>query len=313
MPRVIVDAANDITKAATASGLLLERVTKRYDYFDDETKDRVSDQYPHIIYKQVFDGQILWFIVDQLRKTAEVEKKMFDVLIISPTRDQARRIVEAIKGQGLKNITFDKKQDGRRSSLQEAVRVLLQNKDSNLGWRLAARALMDDKTFAKALTESAFDKVVPFCNHLSSELKKQVRSILTVMRAIRDNKTVDKKRVAEIARQVGLDQHEMSMDALKDQVAEVTTSGGVSSVRGIPIKATTVQSSKGLAADYVFITHFDDFWFIGNKNKKKVSDRDVCCFLVALTRAKKKLFLVSAKEIDPLFLKWIKPERIERL
>jgi superfamily I DNA/RNA helicase len=75
---------------------------------------------------------------------------------------------------------------------------------------------------------------------------------------------------------------------------------------------TTVQSSKGLAADLVFIVHFDDQYFIRDKDKTKVSDQDVCNFLVALTRARKKIVLVSSPKKDPIFLTWIDKSRVNR-
>ena len=34
--------------------------------------------------------------------------------------------------------------------------------------------------------------------------------------------------------------------------------------------------------------------------------------LVSLTRAKSKVFLISSRKEDPVFLQWIKKERIER-
>ena len=66
--------------------------------------------------------------------------------------------------------------------------------------------------------------------------------------------------------------------------------------RKTSIVLTTIQSSKGLDADYVFITHFDDQYIVRDKSKNKISDQDVCSFLVALTRAKRKVFLLSTKK-----------------
>ena len=80
-------------------------------------------------------------------------------------------------------------------------------------------------------------------------------------------------------------------------------------IRKIPIKSTTIQSSKGLSADYVFITHFDDRYFI--KNNGNISDKDIRNLLVALTRAKKKVFLISSNTTKrPTFLGWINADRI---
>ena len=84
-------------------------------------------------------------------------------------------------------------------------------------------------------------------------------------------------------------------------------------IRKIDITATTIQRSKGLAADYVFITHFDDQFFIKAKDKNMVDDQDICNFLVALTRARKKVFLISSDKTKkkPVFFHWIDKNRIQ--
>jgi superfamily I DNA/RNA helicase len=106
--------------------------------------------------------------------------------------------------------------------------------------------------------------------------------------------------------------HEIAQNQLKDELINDGLRSGNPGLRKIPIKATTIQSSKGLSADYVFITHFDDQYFIKNKDQLTISDQDICNFLVALTRAKKKVFLISSNtKKQPTFLKWINQDRIE--
>ena len=78
--------------------------------------------------------------------------------------------------------------------------------------------------------------------------------------------------------------------------------------------ATIIQSSKGLAAEYVFITHFDDQYFIKHKDKTQICDRDICNFLVALTRARRKVFLISSDtNKSPVFRNWIHEDRVEKI
>ena len=93
------------------------------------------------------------------------------------------------------------------------------------------------------------------------------------------------------------------MDTSKNRLAEP-------GIRRTPIEVTTFQSSKGLAADYVFIAYFDDKFCLRDKDEG-VSDQDVCSFLVALTRARRGAFLLSTdKRCDPTFLSWIDKKRI---
>jgi superfamily I DNA and/or RNA helicase len=43
-----------------------------------------------------------------------------------------------------------------------------------------------------------------------------------------------------------------------------------------------------------------------------VGDKDVFNFLVALTRAKKKAFLISSKPAEPTLLGWIDADKLEK-
>jgi superfamily I DNA/RNA helicase len=129
---------------------------------------------------------------------------------------------------------------------------------------------------------------------------------------VRDGKEVDEKTLDETSRKIGVDFYGMAKDFLKDEIVSSSQRIRNPGIRKIPIKATTIESSKGLADEYVFITNFDDRHFIKDKDKKKISDKDICNFLVALTRARKKVFLISTDNKNtPTFLQWINPDRIE--
>ena len=53
-------------------------------------------------------------------------------------------------------------------------------------------------------------------------------------------------------------------DTIRDELlaGDVMLFSADRAIRQIPITLTTITSSKGLSADYVFITHFDDQHFI---------------------------------------------------
>ena len=138
--------------------------------------------------------------------------------------------------------------------------------------------------------------------------------MLKVLRAIKAGKAVPERDLDETLKKVGFDPYEMSKNILSNNIASGVKYLSYPGLKKTPIKATTIQSSKGLDADYVFITHFDDQYFIKNIDKKKITDRDICNFLVALTRARRGVFLISssARKV-PTFLKWIKEERIKKI
>jgi superfamily I DNA/RNA helicase len=309
--RVVVAAANDVISTALKNGHLKGRINKPYLYFDDLRKDRESEAYPNISYGAFFAAQIPWFIEQQLDQIAHDVKRLFSVLVISPTKTQSRTIVNALKAKGLENIRFAEKRERRELSLIDGLKLLLENRNGNLGWRIAAEHLLDQKDFESLLKTTDSDGAQPIGKTATAPLKREVAEMLKVLRAIREDEKIDREILAQLAVKIGFDPHEATREVIKDEIASSFQKIGKPSIRKIPVRATTIQSSKGLAAEYVFITHFDDQYFIKHKDKTQITDQDICNFLVALTRAKRKVFLISSDaKKTPTFLKWIHGDRI---
>ncbi len=304
--RVVVDAANDVVAAAMKNNLLTGRIAKPYQYFDDEEKDKESLRFSSISYAQKFAAQIPWFIGSQLAEVAASIKGTFSVLIISPTKVQSRTVAKALKRKGFRNVEFVEKDEERDPTLLDGLRVLLKDEKSNLGWRIAADFLMKRPDFKATLERSNREDAPPFCDLVSSECKKHAKRMLAVLRKVRDDKPIGEDDIG-LLEEIGIEPHKMTLDVLSDELNIGNQSVGNPGLRKLSIRATTIQGSKGLSADVVFITHFDDLYFL---SRPGTSDKDVCSFLVALTRARKKVFLISSQRKEPLFLKWISGDRI---
>jgi len=304
--RVIVGAANDIIEAAVKGGFLQGRIAKPYVYFDDEAKDKVSDRYPTISYGHLFAAQIPWFIRDQISKIALDLKSTFTVLIISPTKIQSRGLVTTLRDKGFEKIEYDEKRWAREPSLLDGLKILLADAKSNLGWRIVGKCLLEKKDFDSVLKETAKEKAKHVHELIGSECKLQVKELRAVLQQLKDDKPIDEDGIKAI-KKLGLDPYKRMRDSLAEEFDLESQGFAEAAVRKIPIRATTIESSKGLSADYVFITHFDDQYLI----KQSLTDKVICNFLVALTRARNKVFLISSKQTEPTFLKWIKKERIK--
>lgn len=312
--RVIVEATNDLINSAKKNGLLNGRIDKPYKYFEDEKKDKESDQNQKLIYKQTYATQIPWFIQQQIGEVAKEIRENFSVLIISPTKKQSKAIVESLREKGFGNISFADKNDSDEPSLMDGIKILLDDNKSNLGWRIVAKFFLNKTDFEKLIEETNQEGAKNIPDIFSKSVKKEVEAILKICKGARDGKAVDEEKLAQALKKAGFNPHEIIKDFLKDEISASSLRIGNPGLRKIPIKATTIQSSKGLAADVVFITHFDDQYFVKNKDKKKISDQDVCNFLVALTRARKKIFLISSnKNKEPAFLSWIDASRIDKI
>lgn len=312
--RVIVEATNDLIKSAKKNGLLNGRIDKPYEYFENEEKDKESDQSPKLIYKQSYAAQIPWFIQQQIGEVAKEIRGNFSVLIISPTKKQSKTIVGSLREKGFGNIEFAEKNDSDEPSLMDGIKILLEDNKSNLGWRIVAKFFLNKTDFEKLIKDTNQDGTKAISEIISKSTKKEVDAILKICRSARDGKVVDEEKLATALKKAGFNPHEIIKDFLKDEISASSLRIGNPGLRKIPIKATTIPSSKGLAADVVFITNFDDQYFVKNKDKKKISDQDVCNFIVALTRGRKKIFLISSnKNKEPTFLDWIDGSRIDKI
>jgi superfamily I DNA/RNA helicase len=309
--RVIVEAANDIIVRAQAKGLLLGRIEKPFHYFQDPEKDAVSDANPQIIYGRVFARQIPWFIVKHLTEITRQLRRKFTVLILSPTRIQSRTIYKALKFNGFQNVHFAEKTDTTSPSLLDGLKLLLVDSGCNLGWRIVSKELLDDADFECLLRQTeGQDEGKKLIQIVDPSLKRRVKRMLTDLRRVRDGKKLAEDHLSELLGQIGVDAHGPVTQSLRDELQPTNPRSVHPGIRNTFIVVTTIQSSKGLSADYVFITHIDDLYCVRDKDAG-MSDQDVCSFLVALTRARRKAYLLSTDNAQtPTFLTWIAKSRI---
>jgi superfamily I DNA/RNA helicase len=312
--RVIVEAANDIISMAEEMGFLKERIQKSYQYFEDEEKDKESSQYPRIVYSQKFSKQIPWFIEEQIKKISEDLKRKFTVLIISPTKIQSRDIVKALNKKGFQNIEFVEKKDSKEPTLIDGLKILLKERKDNLGWRIVTKHLLAEYDFISLISETNKQMAKSIIETISKNCKINVTNMVKTLRAIINDKKVNQDELEKILRHTGCDPYKNAKESIKSDILNSSQKLANPGLRKIIIKLTTIQSSKGLVAEYVFITHFNDQYFIRDKNKSKIIDQHICNLLGALTRAKRNLYLISSNfSKEPTFLNWITEKRIDRI
>jgi superfamily I DNA/RNA helicase len=133
--------------------------------------------------------------------------------------------------------------------------------------------------------------------------------MLAQVRNISKGRVIAEDDCKQVLRELGMDPLEIAKRSLRDKAEVNPITVGISGLRDLPIKVTTIPGAKGLSEDYVFIAHFDDRFFLDRKHG--VTDQNICNLLVALTRARKKMYLISCQQGEPKFLSWISKSRIE--
>jgi len=307
--KVIVGAVNDLIQGATKAGHLTGRVSKDFHYFDCESKDADSVRFPKIVHAQVYDKQMPWFVESQIAKLAKELRTKFSVLVICPTAGKCEAIAEGLRLKGFRNVDYAKRRDNTGVTVLDGLKILRDSKDSNLGWRIVAKGLLDENSFAALLKESDGNKAPRVRDLLSNEARKRVDQMLAVLRALEEDEPADLDIVHSL---LAPDKtpYDIGVEALSAKLEFDAPAGGIPGIRNVPIRVTTIQSSKGLAEDFVFLTHFDDRFYLSEQGTK-VTDLDLCKAVVAMTRAKRRLYLLSATEVKPTFLNWMTDSRFD--
>ena len=223
-----------------------------------------------------------------------------------------------LKKKGLGNIKTKERDNRKELTLLEGLCILLEKGESksNLGWRIIAKSLLKPNDFEALLQESHLDNARPIIELMELQSRKEAKQLLAIVRKVIDNKTpgVPADELDKVLKKNGLDPLEIRRSALLTEIGRTPRRSSHRLLNKISIHATTIQSSKGLAADYVFLTHFSDLFFIWDRDSKTITDLDICNLLVAITRARKKVFLMSSVDLpEPTFLDWIDPRRVERV
>jgi superfamily I DNA/RNA helicase len=308
--KVVVDAFNDIIENAKHKGYLKDRVNKPFICYEDEEKQLDSNRNSKIIVSHQFPLRIPWFIEREINNIARDTRNNFSVLIISPTRTQSLTIAKKLRAYGFSNIESKEKVVDKGPSLLEGLDILIRDKASNLGWRILAKYILKEIDFRDFLLKTNDDNPPKCIDLISNDKQKEVIKLLAIIRAIKNGKIPDNDKLDLIFEKLELSPYIITKDFIKNEFISMSQLPNNPAVRKIKIKSTTIQSSKGLSEDYVFLTYFDDQYLINNKDKKVITDRDICNFLVALTRARKKVYVIPSRVGDPTFLNWINKERI---
>lgn len=309
--KVVVDSVNDIVSEATKQGFLIRRVPKSYEYFSCPEKDKESTDEPQLIHKRLEDSQIAWFIAGEMDKIATEKRNKFEVLVISPYIAQCEKIGRALVGKGFTAVKYKTGDEGEISYI-DGLRMLTNCRvghKSNLGWRIASHFKLSAEAFADVLKGSTVEDPLPFRRMVPSDIREVIERDALLLKKIGDKQPVDAANLNTLLDSLSLDQDQIKMDYLRERLLSGRrASPGYPGIKKMPITGTTIQSSKGLSAEYVFITHFDQRYLPG---KYGITDQSICKVLVALTRARKKVWLISTTDDSSVFLSFIDKSRIK--
>ena len=118
----------------------------------------------------------------------------------------------------------------------------------------------------------------------------------------------------EIQKNLGIeDSEELGVDEANEDMA-------------VSIKITTINGSKGLSANYVFLVGINNTCLNGAKlagfpyDQNNPTDNEICQFIVGMTRTRKKCYLISNSRFGVVYnirksvlIDWIRSSRIDNI
>jgi superfamily I DNA/RNA helicase len=310
---VIIDAFHDVINFINKDGAKNGRIKKEYVcYLPEKQKDGDLNQ-KILLMKDTMPGEIPSKIRVALSEMLR-EQKVKSVLIIGESRSCGATLLDIAKklrGYGFKNIDHRELTERKftlKSWMVSGYKVLAKGANDVLGWRILLKDI--DATARKNLILKSYNKPDELAANLPDDFKEAHTNNATVLqkiltkspsevRGIADS-TIEKlfKKVVEVQKS----EREIFVDQLVAENKNLSRPLG-----SLDITVCSILGSKGLGADVVFVVGFDQ----GKLPSKKIpTDSEIYQFLVALTRAKKRIYLIhtGGKTISP-FINYLNSDR----
>ncbi|MDD5638576.1 MAG: AAA family ATPase [Candidatus Pacebacteria bacterium] len=305
-PEVIINSFHSVVNKAKEKGYLGKRVDKRFEYFPSEEKDKISNENPKIIVKkQIHQIAVAYNIEKEINNIFNPKEKDVSILVICSLKKQIPDLEKRLREKGFDNIQTTK--ENEREELVEGFSLLLKDKESNLGWRIVSKYILNDK-LCNVVKESHLKKEqVKFKDLLCAEDKKKIEIVLTILRKIINNKETSKEESEKIINCFGYNPNQIVIQKIRNKLDRSKFPKRVN--KNIPIKITTILGAKGFTSDYVFLVNFDDKYIL--EKGGKITDENICKFLVALTRARRRIYIYTSQTKLPTFVNWIDKDYIQ--
>ena len=296
-PQVIIDAFHNIVNHYTKEGELVGRINKEYVcYTPDKEFDSSLNQKIHLL-ENVPIGMIATKIKNELQSMVDAQK-VKSVLIVGESRTCKKILASVARGLhkfGFKNVkhqdihpnifTFD-------NQTLSAYKILSRDPDNTLAWRLLVRKIDDQEE--RDIILKGFEDPEIFINSMPEDFKKKHIFVANVLKRIlteSDSKIKGianssvKKLTEEIVEKKEGERAILIHQLIKDNKYISRP------LANLEITVCNILGSKGLGADVVFLIGFDDGKL--PMSNDKVESSEIYQMLVALTRAKKRMYLIN--------------------
>lgn len=315
---VIVDAVNNVIERAIANGNLSGRLDKRFACYLPG-KAAVSEAHPTIIHarcsveaaKSPYIGR---YVAEQIaaipsEDVAAARDGGYPTVLVIGSGEFVKPVYEHLLKR-FPNVEFARGA-GPELMLLEAYRLLARDPRSLLGWRIALE--LDPPEDVDELVTRVLEGNLEFADHLPTGFRERHLPHAEAISRLLDGEDIGAAEESALEAAAGLDieqiRAKLTLDHDVVEEADEETTGDDSDIQAPTIVCSTMVGAKGLSAEHVFIVGFNNEHF--PLHAESITDYEVCCLLVALSRTRTQCHIVSCdrwkgqKVQTSAFLDWL--------
>ncbi len=306
---VIVDATNDLIKNAQEKSLLGNRENSKkflYPKKRRDNKNEVSEKYPQIDFLSSVSGNKLIYKLAETIKEDIGKGEKGRILVLVP-HYLKQKVYEGLMKKKFNVVEFklfsdEKCKEIKHKILIETFGILAKRKTDNLALRKILSLYLTNNKIKNLIIKS-HKKQKLIWNCLDQDKRSDIESDIEIFKKVKRGKDElnkdELKRFSEVFN-------------LKNIISKMIKGFEPSTKGSMEIEMTTVMSSKGLSAEFVYYVGIDDRNIL-DRETSKINDYSICEFLVGITRAKKKLTLISLQDDNPKILDFIDKKYINKI
>lgn len=315
-PKVIVNAVNDIIKNAQLQNNFNDRIQKEFIAYEPSTQE-LNKNYPKLlVYNMASIDATATFLNHyiELIITSGLNRNNNnnDPLILIIGSNQYYNFLKDKLSDTSKYIKPRSNEKNEDLKISKGYELLMKDNKSNLGWRIV---LNNDKLRGhhsnKEIIEESFNG-----KNLVDILPAVYKTKHLELLALLSNKNMSLEENDKLKSVINNILDKELSDEIISHFIDKNISTSENSNISYPVHFVTYQGAKGLEADYVFIVGVNDDDIPSNPSD--IKDFEICEFIVALTRTRKKCVIMPIYYVDGTtkkpssFLRWLNDKDVER-
>lgn len=292
-PRAVVEATRSFIDSVKKHGGLKSRIDKKFlPYL--EGNEETNSRYPKIVSAQISNirgvSNFIKSAIEKIpdREIQEANDGDYPCVLIIGKKQYLNPIAKELS-EHYSRIDYSFSSESSYSLL-DAYKIISSNPESNIGWRIIASFMLDQEELESVLKRTKDS--TPIVNLLSTYLVELHRSILELLR----NESLNLDELNNLIENIDVDFNPI-IEYFSSEELEEESEPDYSEPS---IMFTSFEGCKGLSACHVFIVGLNRGVVPQLNEEKRISDIEVSKFIVAMTRTRKLLYLLSNRyDYDP--------------